>query len=214
MNCEERIDPCKSFNCFNNATCITSSNNTVECSCPPGYTGPQCQFKISTCSILCQNGGVCNSTSNGCLCPSEYEGSDCGYLKSLCSLNPCKNGICVDSKNTTAGFNCSCVPGFTGQNCDIPLTVCDSNPCGANGVCELMIIANSTNQQSYRCNCFQPYTGRNCLTRLTLCDFINCGEGVCSIDTLNPFNASCICREGYTGQYCNIKMQGLGNLFE
>jgi Notch-like protein len=120
INCQNLYKPCTSYQCYNQGTCVDDLFKTY-CLCAPGFTGTQCQFKL-TCSVICQNGGVCNSTANGCLCPSNYGGSDCSVVQNFCTLlNPCQNsGACVNTPNS---YSCTCLPGFTGTNCQTALTV-------------------------------------------------------------------------------------------
>lgn len=170
--------------------------------CPSGFEGLQCQFQTN-CQLICKNGGVCNSTGNGCICPSEYNGLDCSNLISRCLLNPCLNGAqCINRANNS--YLCNCTSGFAGYNCEIPITPCYSSPCGQNGVCQF------SNSSAYRCNCFYPFSGVNCGQRLTLCNFINCGQGNCVLNSTDGFDARCECFTGYTGQYCNLRLEGQG----
>ena len=83
---------------------------------------------------------------------------------------------------------------------------CDYNPC-INGICSVV------NSSSYSCQCFQPFTGTNCETKLSLCNFINCGQGSCVIRNSSLFDdVYCNCLPGFTGQYCNLKIENQGCL--
>ena len=49
---------CNSLPCLNNASCTPFSNLTYSCSCPPGYSGKNCEQ--DPCSIKpCRNSGSC-----------------------------------------------------------------------------------------------------------------------------------------------------------
>lgn len=46
--------------CQNGATCTNMGPDAYSCTCPPGYTGTNCDINIDECgSTPCQNGGTC-----------------------------------------------------------------------------------------------------------------------------------------------------------
>lgn len=46
--------------CKNGATCSNSGQRSYTCTCRPGYTGVDCELKLSKCdSNPCRNGGSC-----------------------------------------------------------------------------------------------------------------------------------------------------------
>ena len=46
--------------CLNGGTCSMSSNRSVICTCPAGYTGAFCETRITNCAMKpCWNGGKC-----------------------------------------------------------------------------------------------------------------------------------------------------------
>lgn len=46
--------------CLNGATCTNTGQGSYTCSCPPGYTGANCEIQVSECSgNPCRNGGSC-----------------------------------------------------------------------------------------------------------------------------------------------------------
>ena len=64
-------DPCANTQCLNGGICTDGT-----CSCPTGYSGPNCATKDPCLGVTCRNGGYC---ANGtCNCPTGYSGSDCG----------------------------------------------------------------------------------------------------------------------------------------
>lgn len=53
--------------CLNGATCTNTGQGSYTCSCPPGYTGANCEIQVNECSgNPCRNGGSCivSVTSN------------------------------------------------------------------------------------------------------------------------------------------------------
>uniref|UniRef100_A0A8D0BQX8 Delta/notch like EGF repeat containing n=1 Tax=Salvator merianae TaxID=96440 RepID=A0A8D0BQX8_SALMN len=91
-------DPCLSQPCRNNGTCtpvlaklpavprrlpllFLSPQPAYSCSCPPGLTGPDCQFVSDPCvSNPCLHGN-CTNKSDGylCICNEGYEGTNCEH---------------------------------------------------------------------------------------------------------------------------------------
>ena len=57
--------------CANGGFCIGHNS----CSCPHGFSGPLCQDR--TCTIHCENGGVCTMPGNKCKCRNGFYGSRC-----------------------------------------------------------------------------------------------------------------------------------------
>lgn len=50
--------------CKNGATCSNSGQRSYTCTCRPGYTGVDCELKLSECdSNPCRNGGSCKVRS-------------------------------------------------------------------------------------------------------------------------------------------------------
>ncbi|XP_061871034.1 neurocan core protein [Colius striatus] len=82
-------DPCQNNPCLHGGTC--RANGTVcGCSCPPGFTGENCEIDIDDClSSPCQNGGTCIDEVNAfvCLCLPSYGGSRCEKDTEGCDHN-------------------------------------------------------------------------------------------------------------------------------
>lgn len=66
--------------CLNYGSCIDLVN-TYSCQCRPGYTGSNCEHRISACdSNPCMEGGTCRSVddiSYHCVCPYGFTGRRC-----------------------------------------------------------------------------------------------------------------------------------------
>ncbi len=73
--CEQKIDPCASGPCHNNASCSPQGAGLgFSCTCPAGFTGPTCAQLVDFCALNPCAHGICRSigTSYRCLCvPGE-----------------------------------------------------------------------------------------------------------------------------------------------
>lgn len=95
--CEQKVNPCSSDPCHNNATCYPQGPGPrgFGCSCPAGFTGPTCAQLVNFCALNPCAHGVCRSVGDNyrCLCvPGELHchGSD---NKRPCCASPC---VCLD----------------------------------------------------------------------------------------------------------------------
>ena len=152
------LDPCDE--CVGNSTgCEPQLDGSVNCVCPTGYNGINCNNYIGVCiPNPCMNNGSCQDIPGSfiCSCPSPLSGrlcevdtvNDCDTV-----LNPCaNNGTCMDNIN---GYSCVCADGFTSANCTVNIDDCDPNPCMNGGSCEDLI-------NDYICQCASGYAGGNC----------------------------------------------------
>lgn len=67
-----QTDPCADTYCLNGGDCYEG-----ECQCPPGYSGPHCEYYDPCYNVTCQNGGEC--VNGACQCPPGYYGPQCQY---------------------------------------------------------------------------------------------------------------------------------------
>lgn len=92
--------------------------NAFNCSCPTGYTGPQCQFGGFQCSSgPCLNNGTCSVVNNGfqCACPAGLTGTRCEIDINECASAPCQNaGICLQP--SLGRYQCLCPTGKKKQS--------------------------------------------------------------------------------------------------
>uniref|UniRef100_A0A8C9QDN8 Protein delta homolog 1 n=1 Tax=Spermophilus dauricus TaxID=99837 RepID=A0A8C9QDN8_SPEDA len=135
------VRACTSTPCSNNGTCVDLDSGRYECSCPPGFSGQDCQEKDGPCVINgspCQHGGTCvddegRASHASCLCPPGFSGNFCEIVANSCTPNPCENdGVCTD---IGGDFRCRCPAGFIDKTCSRPVTICASSPCQNGGTC-------------------------------------------------------------------------------
>ncbi|KAK6175562.1 hypothetical protein SNE40_014001 [Patella caerulea] len=72
---------CERKPCLNGGACTDRGSSDYYCTCPPQYTGVNCEIEMNICitSRPCRNGGICRINSEGyrCDCPLGYMGTDC-----------------------------------------------------------------------------------------------------------------------------------------
>ncbi|CAF0823533.1 unnamed protein product [Rotaria sordida] len=202
---------CRPNGCLNGGTCTpTPVGGGYYCTCPPGYTGPECGSLVSVspgttgCGTAnpCLNAGVCVSTLIGyqCQCSSSFGGSNCQTntalaIRNQCLPNPCQNG--GSCYLTQTGFACVCPTSYSGTCCEINLAVsnpCYNRPCQNGGTCQ--VVAPLT----YRCVCLIGFIGVQCDQRV--CDPNPCLYGGVCLPYGNSFQ--CQCPAQYTGRCCEL----------
>ncbi|XP_069842075.1 protein crumbs homolog 2 [Dendropsophus ebraccatus] len=176
-----------------NSQC-SDEDETFTCTCQAGYSGLQCQNKVSPCAPNpCDHNALCveNMDNYTCDCQPGYTGQHCEIVLNTCAPNPCYNGaICVEKENK---YFCYCVPGFQGHHCEIDINECASKPCQNNGSCLNL-------KDSYMCQCATGYTGVNCETEIDECQSDPCQNGATCQDYIGFF--TCECPAGYEGLLC------------
>ncbi|ROL52886.1 Delta and Notch-like epidermal growth factor-related receptor [Anabarilius grahami] len=154
--CEQKIDPCASGPCHNNASCSPQGSGLgYSCTCPAGFTGPTCAQLVDFCALNPCAHGICRSvgTSYRCLCVPGYHGLYCEEEYNECLSAPCQNyATCRDLINA---YECICAPQFTGENCEVDVNECESNPCHHGGTC-------IDQSNGYTCHCPPGWVGGSC----------------------------------------------------
>lgn len=95
--------------CSGKGKCLRFTDNTEKindiCCCDPGFTGANCDQKMSACDLV----------------------SRASLTKTACQ----NGGICVDDKHEF-DYKCACAPGYTGKNCETEINECRENSCDIN----------------------------------------------------------------------------------
>ncbi|CAF87516.1 unnamed protein product, partial [Tetraodon nigroviridis] len=131
------------------------------CDCLPGWVGPNCDIRNSSCQDLCQNNGHCEVTGSarGAVLPSWFD-----RCLSVCFLP-------LVLKDLVSGSRCVCPPGFSGTYCQNAPRPCEGAPCLHGGQCV------ETAGTSATCICPAGYSGNLCERALDLCDPNPCQQG-------------------------------------
>ena len=112
------LDPCDE--CVSNSTCEPQSDGNVNCVCPTGYNGTNCNNYIGVCiPNPCMNNGNCQDipVSFKCLCPLPLSGRLCEVdTINDCDPNPCMNG--GSCKDLIDRYICQCALGYAGRDCN------------------------------------------------------------------------------------------------
>lgn len=187
------VNECFSLPCLNGGQCQSLDFGYV-CSCPPGYTGMQCQTDIDDCaSTPCLNGATCidGIDKYECKCPPGFAGAQCQTDVDECVSGPCQNGAtCVDR---TLGYSCICPPGMAGPHCEMEVDECLSGPCQNGATCY-------DRMANYSCSCAPGWTGKLCEQAIDECLSQPCQNGATCEDLVGQY--ACHCPVGYRGINC------------
>ena len=175
-----------------NGSCPGNSlpnETTFDCSCPPNYTGAECNEDVNECEMsLCENNANCTNNFGGfmCECPVGFTGSLCDVnITDPCEQNPCRNdGSCMNMADET--FMCFCPSGYTGATCEEDIDDCGpSNPCMNGATC-----IDGVNE--FTCNCTAGWSGVTC----NVCLLERCA--ICTSNGNQSYAAVCSeCQNGY-----------------
>ena len=195
---------CSSLGCFYGGSCqFDSISKRDTCSCPQGYYGELCLFKVQSCFLTksCSVEGTSHcSESNDCICKTGYTGPTCNTTD-ICATNQSSDPSCLCPPKLTSGeccsdcFNggtclyldgrktCICPLGWGGPDCSLDVDECSTNPC-QNGMC-------INTEGNYTCACPSGYAGRNCEEYTGSCTNSTCDNGgVCRDTGEGP---KCVC---------------------
>nr|XP_022309346.1 uncharacterized protein LOC111115062 [Crassostrea virginica] len=93
--------------------------------------------------------------------------------------------------------NMSLRPGLCSE------TVCNPNPCQNGGTCKI-------SGNTYTCACTNGFTGTNC-EQISACEPNPCKYGGICTRVGTTTSAECKCREGYTGNHCEVQNNPCGS---
>ncbi|KAI1900651.1 hypothetical protein AGOR_G00052110 [Albula goreensis] len=198
-DCEELYDPCTFVDCPN-CTSVLGSEGYI-CSCPNGFTGPNCTLRTSSCdSSPCPAPRTeCVEEEDGyaCRCPTGYGGEDCQAAAGDCTVEPCLNNGTCEPLADEAGHECQCGSGFGGPRCEEDLDECLSHPCQNGAIC-------MDGVNSYQCFCVPGFQGYHCEIDINECASRPCENNGTCINGKDRY--SCECLLGYTGVNCEVEV--------
>jgi len=178
--------------CTNDGKCPKDyAENFGACECGADHIGPRCEFTVQNaqvCDLQCQNGGTCffGETSKAYDEPFVFHNKD-------------------------DQIHCKCPDGYIGDLCEIEVCGANEHFCLNTGTC-------IEKNDSYSCECAANgtdgvYAGANCqYAASTFCGSLKdklhsfcTNEGTCKsiVDELGE-HPGCECKDGYTGNYCEI----------
>lgn len=150
------------------STCVhaRSCRNLIGsylCDCLPGWTGPNCDVRNSSCKGLCLNGGHCEDllSESRCVCPTGFTGTHCQNGLGPCDSHPCLHGGQCDMKDDKT-VTCDCPVGYSGIFCETALDPCNPNPCQQGMQCH-------SSEGRYMCACPDGYYGNDCVSLRSPC---------------------------------------------
>eukprot|EP00795_Rhopilema_esculentum_P010492 gene10492-19204_t len=161
--------------------------------CISGFAGSSCQHDRRGCASLpCQNGGVCNETSNStilCRCRTAYSGKFCETRIRHCSSNPCRNnGSCIedkeDSNNGSNIYATATELVYYGKRCDLDVNECLLSPC-QHGV-------NVNSPGAFLCDCSKTgIQGNRCQSDINECTNGLCSNGGVCVNSAGSYYCNC-----------------------
>ncbi|XP_060676532.1 platelet endothelial aggregation receptor 1-like isoform X2 [Hemiscyllium ocellatum] len=186
-----------------------------ECSCQPGWSGPQCNQScpqgtygagcLSRC--LCLNGGSCLPESGRCLCAPGFTDKHCSALCPAWSygLNCASRCQCVNAIFCSAiDGSCQCETGWTGPDCSVSCPDGQWGP-GCNSTCQCANGARC-NRFNGTCTCLPGWQGRLCDQPCPEHRYGQDCSGYCDCEQAlwcHPSTGKCHCAPGWTGRRCD-----------
>ena len=205
--------------CENGQPIGTLAGNDCSCNCNTGFEGETCAT-----AMLCTEGGngqACQHNGTpfgtqvqnncGCTCVAGYQGDHCEEVTPcLVGANNegCNNG--GTPKGETGQCSCQCVLGYSGSNCntlDACTTAANGQGC-VNGGSAVGKIADG----NCACQCLTlGFEGVNCEIE-TPCtggtrSGTPCQNGGTARGTTAANDCGCDCLLGWTGAFCQTKLQ-------
>jgi len=153
-------------------------SNGKHCFCEDGYQGHRCD------SLVCGSDGYYYNGGD-CICKNNFIGDYCNKKFEGCEENAdCYNGgVCVENK-------CKCKNNYLNSDCSFECS------CKNDGLCSIYSDEQSEIMARPVCDCKGTHFRGN-----------SCSDNFCYGAFKNARNGSCICSDGFSGQYCEIKVE-------
>ncbi|KRX57013.1 Neurogenic locus notch -like protein 1 [Trichinella sp. T9] len=148
------------------------------CLCKPGYTGKNCERKLTDSQIMakcinnkCSNTSVCIPCIRLRGICTTKEQHRRGYIFNCCLVvrvilvnrvnfvnTMCPHVSLTNVKIMEPAKKCICKPGITGLHCDVIDNMCKTRTPCVHGICTV----NKHNREGYKCECKHGYRGVQC----------------------------------------------------
>ncbi|KRY18831.1 Neurogenic locus notch -like protein 1, partial [Trichinella patagoniensis] len=151
------------------------------CLCKPGYTGKNCERKLTDSQIMAKC--INNKCSNTSVC------IPCIRLR----------GICTTKEQHRRGYICACDPSQSGEFCEHHVSPCVTHECKNHGTCK------EVDEYTYKCICKPGITGLHCDVIDNMCKTRTpCVHGICTVNKHIREGYKCECKHGYRGVQCEL----------
>ncbi|KAH8849537.1 Neurogenic locus notch likerotein 1 [Schistosoma japonicum] len=186
--CDPKTRKCLCYPGFKGDSC------EIEEGCPPGLTGPNCEYDIDEClsgRSGCESKCVNTYGSFRCECENGYVVAQDNPKK--CIPTECLTKCHLGNGKCDQAGKCQCLKGYEGEWCNIDINECTLGTHNCDQIC-------INTPGSYLCDCHSGYK-LNATNKKT-CNEVSCNpkcavnQGFCSDDGI------CTCRPGFTGPEC------------
>ncbi|KAI6207398.1 Suppressor of lurcher protein 1 [Aphelenchoides besseyi] len=188
--------------CLNGGRCHENrtTNTGFTCTCPQEYTGDRCETE--KCSTFCKHGTCAVHPFTGivmCNCDFSYTGIKCDQKVDVCA-GFCRNeGVCFTASN---GVHCQCLPNFYDVQCQNCMQFWGSVQKQISGICaQLDQETIDDSSVNFHCLSGSRFAGDLCERSVDCRDYRENSEN-CSIDSNQPSEWKCHCKEGFEGVRC------------
>ncbi|CAF0900276.1 unnamed protein product [Brachionus calyciflorus] len=153
--------------------------------------------------------GYCTLSSNGnphCVCRLEWTGVDCSQ-KNYCLTNKCEHNSTCSNYPEMRSYLCVCPQGYTGRFCEIPTMAPMVSQLLPVAIAQKLMSGIEIKNQTESKELKNKFPIKNqCEDEKIKC--LNNGSCLMSFShAKNKFGFVCICKESFTGQFCEIEIK-------